>query len=191
MHIQYFISICFLIKLTVGFPKTPPPSSQGRAFLPVITGMNPASVLVDGNLALLDEEKNLTQKIQNPTMNSEIWNFLTLKAQEILSLSKPVTSNPPTPTFRLLELTKKIMQKACPESYVNPGHFDMALGTFISLQTKIFKFKDEFTDHAAAERIEDSLMVCLSKIQRHPFLDLKTRVMFENGTCDEKPVRTF
>jgi len=142
------------------------------------------------NTPVVDDPATAAGMDLDPDLASMIFNYLTEEAQTMLNITtKSEKSDPPSLTFKLLDLTKQIMQKACPESYVNKAHFDLALGTFTALQTKIFKFKDEFTDKVTADRIEDALLNCLYSIEPYPFVDPLNRTVYPNNTCDPPPVR--
>lgn len=112
------------------------------------------------------EDRNLTANMTFPEMNSQIWNYLTSRALEILNLTSPKIQTPLTPTFKFLDLSKRIMQKACPNHYVKDNHFDLALQTFMNLQKKNFNFNDAFSDYAAKQRIEDRYIFNFTNVMR-------------------------
>jgi len=157
-------------------------NNHGRVFLKAVKGLS-NSTRKTSTYSKYNINRNLSVNLAHPEMNSELWNYLTSRAQSILNLTtEPVTTVPVTPTFRFLNLAKEILQKACPDSYVADEHFDMAYGAFSSLQTRIFNFKDAFTDYATGLRIEESLKFCRDNITTYPFVDVNNRT---KETCNK------
>lgn len=72
---------------------------------------------------------------ENPIILTEIWNYLDQQLDEVLELgnmSARTNSMQPFSVYRLLEASKQIILKTCPEYYVLPEFFDLAVEVFTS-----------------------------------------------------------
>ncbi|CAL8147760.1 unnamed protein product [Orchesella dallaii] len=147
---------------------------QGRVFLNAIQTLGnstPPEVSLY-NTSIYDENHNLTVTLTHPKMNSELWNYMTVRAQDLLGIRSPKKDLLDSPAFLFLDICKEILQNVCPTHYVRPEHFDLAVGTFISLQRNRLQFVDTFVDLGTKERIENSLRACMeNKTVTYPFLE--------------------
>lgn len=168
--------------------RSPGEKLQGRVDLGAVTG------LVDISTAWNDENGDLNVTIDRPIMNSEIWNFMTYKAQLRLGIRDYKTEAAGliaySPAFEFLEVAKQIQQKACPDHYVPDDHYDISVGAFESIQKNHFRYMDQYLDFATSERIMDALHACLDNITTYPFLERFSKTPVScNGS--EPIVRTY
>jgi len=155
-------------------PTTSNRAPQGRVFLSAVQTLGnstpPLTPLF--NTSKFDENHNLTVTLTHPEVNSELWNYMTIKAQDFLEIRTPKKDTLDSPAFVFLDICKQIFQTVCPTHYVRPEHFDIAVGAFISLQRNRLKFVDTFVDFGTKERIEATLKECMAnKTDPYPFLE--------------------
>jgi hypothetical protein len=82
-----------------------------------------------------------------------------------------------SPVYQFLELSKKVMQKSCPDFYVRPEYFDLAVSAFIKIQKKHFKFPEGATNYHGYWRILESLQDCIGNM---------TTLNFTQNHCDSR-----
>lgn len=170
-------------------PASPPGGSQNAsAAAPAPTGGSQAGTE--------DENSELQPIADQPILNAEMWNYMTIRAQERLGLrERHVTLNTDesySPAFSFLELAKRIQQKSCPDHYVPDAHYDVAVGAFIAIQRNHMKFTDSFLDFATSERIEEALNACLLSItEPYPFLQRGGGTDESECNNETKPVVRF
>ncbi|ODM87449.1 hypothetical protein Ocin01_19232 [Orchesella cincta] len=152
---------------------SPGKKPQGRVFLSAVQSLETQRLPFPFfNTSKMDENHNLSVTLTHPKMNSELWNYMTVRAQDLLSIRTPTKNTLDSPAFVFLDICKQIFQNVCPQHYVRKEHFDIAVGAFISLQRNHLQFVDSFVDFGTKERIETALRDCMeNKTEPYPFIE--------------------
>lgn len=168
---------------------------KGRTFFDAVKGLMDNSTGENQTEMLAEDENHIINNntIERPLINSEIWNFMTYRAQLQLGIRDPKEPSEKligySAALEFLKIIKEIQQKTCPEHYVPKDHYDIAAGAFESVQKNHLKFMDTFLDAATNSRIKDALEMCKNNLTTYPFLE---RIGKKTVSCNgSNPIVSF
>jgi hypothetical protein len=114
-------------------------------------------------------------------IKSQIWNYFTERATEILELYdfERVKPQKRIAAFQFLDIAKEIFNIRCPTHYVPKAHLDMSVGAFRAIQLRDFLYKEPPVTHEEVDRIMRVLKKCKNGTNgSFPFT-------WVNRTCNE------
>jgi hypothetical protein len=149
---------------------------RGRTFLPASLAMNPIPPKPPAEVK--DEDYGLETASGSDIVKSQIWNYVAEKGASVLGMGsrRGVAKEYKTPAYQILILSKEVIKKTCPTFYVDHEHWEMTVGSFISMQQKSFRFREALVNIKELNRIKEALLECAANSTLFPFLD-------QNATC--------
>ena len=137
----------------------------------------------NGTFPVADEDLENITRDGNIIIKSQIWNYLTEKATDIMGLLEVDQKQSRTriPAFRFLELCKDILAKRCPEHYVTKAHLDLSVAVFRAVQLRDMLYEEPTITHEQVERIIKSLQICKEKTnETFPFVQVNVSCNFSD-----------
>lgn len=124
-----------------------------------------------------EEDHGLIGTNGSEIIKSEIWTYVIEEAFNVVKNQTPFERAPyATPAYELLDIAKNIIMKGCPEFYVPASHWNMTVTSFITMQQRSFRFREDYIDLTELVRIRETLQKCLANATLIPFIP-------PNATC--------